>query len=310
MSKVDERLKEQERRKQEAFERMQGTKELLSVPGDITHYAPFPSELVLPRPVDVWVPEGYDSNAGQRYPVIYMHDGQMLIHTENSPYVTMDLFWDVDKIITGLVNEGTIRPAIVVSVFMRDKPKGARGAEFMPQKPVTDEVWQLMVEEGDNFSVEEGGDTMSSDSYLRFLVEELKPFVDEHYATLPDRDNTFVMGSSMGGAISAYAISEYPEVFGGAACLSSHLVIGDGVAVKWFNDHWPQAGNHRVYFDYGTETLDAQYEPYQQRMDAVMEKYGYTRNHDWMTLKFEGADHSSQAWKERLHIPLTFLLGT
>lgn len=306
---VTERSKEIERLKQEAFQLMQGTKELLPIEGDVTHYASFPSVRVQPRPVDVYVPEGYDPGSDQRYPVIYMHDGQMLFHTENSPYAGMDLFWDVDKVMARQVRDGAIKPAIVVSVFMLDHAKGARATEFMPQKAVTDEVWQTMIAEGDNFAVEEGGDTIVSDNYLRFLVEELKPFVDQHYATLPDRDNTFVMGSSMGGLISAYAISEYPEVFGGAGCMSSHWPVGDGAVVKWLNDHWPQAGNHRVYFDYGTETLDARYEPYQQGMDAVMQKYGYTLDQDWVTRKFEGADHSTRAWHERLHIPMKFLLG-
>ncbi|HBK18324.1 MAG TPA: esterase, partial [Gammaproteobacteria bacterium] len=65
----------------------------------------------------------------------------------------------------------------------------------------------------------------------------------------------------------------------------------------------------RLYFDYGTETLDARYEPYQQQMDAVMRKYGYTQDDDWVTLRFEGEDHTPRAWRERLHIPLAFLLG-
>jgi predicted alpha/beta superfamily hydrolase len=279
------------------------------IDGTIVHYQAFPSELIRPRPVDVWLPEGYDPASSDRYPVVYMHDGQFLFQQSHSPYAGMDLFWDVDKAITRLVRDGEIRPAIVVSVWMSQWLKGARGAEYMPQKPVTDEIWQLMKKEGDNFSVEEGGEEMSSDNYLKFLVDELKPFIDETYATQSDRDNTFVVGSSMGGLISAYAIAEYPEVFGGAACMSSHWPIADGIVVKWLNNHWPTAGAHRVYFDHGTETLDANYEPYQRQMDKVMRKHGYTADEDWVTRRFEGADHSPRAWRERLHIPLKFLLG-
>lgn len=179
----------------------------------------------------------------------------------------------------------------------------------MPQKPVTDEVWQLMKKEGNNFSVEEGGNEMTSDNYLKFLVSELKPFIDKTYRTHTDRNNTFHIGSSMGGLISAYAIAEYPEIFGGAACMSSHWPIGDGAVVEWLNDHWPVAGSHRVYFDHGTETIDVAYEPYQQQMDEVMGKHGYTTGKDWITRRFDGADHSPRAWRERLHIPLKFLLG-
>lgn len=279
------------------------------IDGSIVNYKAFPSELIRPRPVDVWLPEGYDPASSERYPVIYMHDGQFLFHQSSSPFAGMDWFWDVDRAITRLIQNDEIRPAIVVSVWMSQWLKGARGAEYMPQKPVTDEVWELLKQQGNNFSVEEGGEVMSSDNYLKFLVDELKPFVDENYRTLTDRDNTFVIGSSMGGLISAYAISEYPEVFGGAACMSTHWTIGEGVVIEWFDNHWPAAGAQRVYFDYGTETLDAAYEPYQKQMDEVMHKYGYTDGHDWITRRFEGADHSPRAWRERLHIPLKFLLG-
>ena len=277
--------------------------------GTIVNYPDFPSDYIRPRPVDVWLPEGYDPESSERYPVIYMHDGQFMFHQSRSPFAGMDLFWDVDKAITRLVRAGEIRPAIVVSVWMAHWAKGARGAEYMPQKPVTDKVWQLMKAAGHSFAVEEGGEEISSDNYLKFLIDELKPFIDKTYAVLPSRDNTFIVGPSMGGLISAYAIAEYPDVCGGAACMSSNWPIGDGVVVQWLNHHWPAAGTHRVYFDYGTETLDADYEPYQMQMDEVLRKHGYTSGVDWVTRRFEGADHSPRAWRERLHIPLKFLLG-
>lgn len=279
------------------------------IDGALVHYEAFPSEFIRPRPVDVWLPEGYDPASSNRYPVIYMHDGQFMFHQSTSPFAGMDLFWDVDKAITRLVGDGEIRPAIVVSVWMSDWAKGARGAEYMPQKAVTDEVWQLMIEQGHDFAVEEGGQEISSDNYLKFLVDELKPFIDETYRTQSDRDNTFVIGSSMGGLISAYAIAEYPDVFGGAACMSSSWPIADGAVVQWLNHHWPSAGAHRVYFDHGTETFDAEYEPYQLKMDELMRSKGYRSGEDWISRRFDGADHSPRAWRERLHIPLIFLLG-
>ena len=284
-------------------------KAVTPIQGEIVHYREFPSEYIRPRPVDVWLPEGYDSASSDRYPVLYMHDGQMMFHLSTSPYAGTDLFWDVDKAITRLAGDGEIRPAIVVSVWMADWAKGARGAEYMPQKPVTDEVWQRMKEIGGSFAVEDGGETMGSDNYLKFLVDELKPFIDETYATQPDRENTFVMGASMGGMISAYAISEYPDIFGGAACLSTHWVLGNGAVIAWYKDHWPDAGIHRIYFDHGSETLDAEYEPYQLKMDEVMQNKGYRFGEDWISRRFDGADHSPRAWRERLHIPLIFLLG-
>ena len=273
--------------------------------GTLEYHPDFPSEYIVPRPVEVWLPEGYDPTSPARYPVLYVHDGQFIFHHGRTPFSGTDWLWDVDTTMARLIEEGAIRPAIVVSVWANLDAEGNRGLEFMPQKPVTDEVWELMATKHPKLK----GGKIVSDDYLKFLVEELKPFVDQTYRTQPDRASTFVMGSSMGGLISAYAMTEYPDVFGGAACLSTDWTHGDGVVVAWYKDHWPNAGVHRIYFDHGTETYDANYGPYQSKMDEVVRSKGYRSGEDWITRRFDGADHSPRAWRERVHIPLMFLLG-
>jgi predicted alpha/beta superfamily hydrolase len=148
-----------------------------------------------------------------------------------------------------------------------------------------------------------------SDNYPRFIVEELKPFIDSTYRTKADRANTFILGSSMGALISAYAMSEYSKVFGGAGCLSTHCPILDGVVIDYLQRHLPDPQTHKFYFDFGTETLDAQYERYQMKMDAVMKTRGYQEGKNWITRKFPGAEHSERAWRKRVDVPLRFLLG-
>jgi enterochelin esterase-like enzyme len=273
--------------------------------GTIEYYPELPSEYRSPRPVEVWLPEGYDPTSGHRYPVLYMHDGQFLFRHGHTPFEEKDWLWDVDTTMARLIENGEIRPTIVVSVWADLDVKPNRGLEFMPEKPVTDDVWEQMIIEEPRFS----GKKIVSDKYLKFLVNELKPFIDKTYRTLPNRESTFVSGSSMGGMISAYAIAEYPEIFGGAACLSTHWNIGDGAVLAWYKDQWPDAGSHRIYFDHGTETLDADYEPYQLKMDEIMRSKGYQSGKDWISRRFDGADHTPRAWRERLHIPLVFLLG-
>ena len=85
--------------------------------------------------------------------------------------------------------------------------------------------------------------------------------------------------------------------------------MAEGAFVDWLEDHWPAAGSHRVYFDHGTETYDAHYGPYQLKMDEVLRDKGYRAGDDWITRRFEGADNTPRAWRERLHIPLRFLLA-
>ena len=154
-----------------------------------------------------------------------------------------------------------------------------------------------------------------SDLYLKFLVTELKPFIDKRFATAADKDNTFIAGSSMGGLISLYAICEYPKVFGGAACLSTHwpgifAVENNPIPDAFFaymRKQLPDPKTHRIYFDYGDQTLDALYPPLQKRADAIMTEKGFTAA-NWSTQFFPGKNHSEAAWSERLHIPMEFLL--
>jgi enterochelin esterase-like enzyme len=124
----------------------------------------------------------------------------------------------------------------------------------------------------------------------------------------------------MGGLISLYAICEYPKVFGGAACISSHTpmimkeklgAVADADIASKFRDYLktqlPNPKNHKIYFDYGDKTLDSFYKPFQEKIDAIMIEKGFTSK-NWITKFFPGKDHSENAWHERLHIPLEFLM--
>jgi predicted alpha/beta superfamily hydrolase len=148
---------------------------------------------------------------------------------------------------------------------------------------------------------------IQGDAYLKYLVTELKPLIDRSYRTLPDPAHTATMGSSMGGLISAYALNEYPGVFGRAGCVSTHWPLGDGMLIPYFVQHLPKPGLHRIYFDFGTATLDSNYEPYQQRVDDGLRAAGYTEGKDWLTKKFPGHEHSERFWRQRVEIPLEFM---
>lgn len=265
------------------------------VTGNLKRHERFTSKYVDPRNVDVWLPPGYEQNKSKRFPVVYMQDGQNLFDPKLS-HIGVD--WGIDETMTRLIGEGKIRQAIVVGVW--NTPK--RFAEYTPQKPVVNSVRAL------NDISETRRELIVSDNYLNFLIRELKPFIDSTYRTRPDRKNTFIMGSSAGALISAYAMAEYPNVFGGAAAISTHWPIGDGVVIDYLKTHLPDPGTHKFYFDFGTETLDKGYEPYQRRMDEVMRKAGYKEGRNWITRKFAGAEHSERAWRKRVDVPLTFFL--
>ncbi|MEM6379714.1 MAG: alpha/beta hydrolase-fold protein [Bacteroidota bacterium] len=274
--------------------------------------ASFPSNNIKSRDVFVYLPENYDQD--KQYAVLYMHDGRMLF---DSTTTWNKQEWQVDETIEALLKAEKIKDCIVVGV-----PNGVslRHSEYFPQKPfesLSTSFRDSILNLGRNANTPLFDGPVQSDAYLKFLVEELKPHIDQNYATLPDAANTFVAGSSMGGLISMYAICEYPEVFGGAACLSTHWVgifsaennpIPDAF-VDYLAEYLPQPEDNRIYFDYGTETLDALYEPFQLKVDSVMEVRNYQKNQNWKTLKFPGADHSERSWSARLEEPLVFLLG-
>ncbi len=264
--------------------------------GTIDSYPDFSSQFVPPRMVEIWLPPNYDSERSDGYPVLYMHDGQNLFQ----PSQMSGADWGIREAIVKLVDAGEMPPVIVVGIASLP----TRWEEYMPAKAFYLPRAEALREEWADKLVTRP----FSDDYLNFVVKELKPFVDARYNTAPERPSTFLMGSSMGGLISLYAISEYPDVFGGAGCLSTHWVVGDGAMVDYMKIALPTPKQHKIYFDFGTVDLDAEYEPFQMEADAVMREQGFTEGKDWLTKKFVGATHSEQAWRERLHIPLKFLL--
>lgn len=270
----------------------------LNATGTTESWQRVPSRHVDARDVDVWLPPSYGRDPSRRYPVLYMHDGQNLFDPALS-YTGVD--WDVDGAMMRLIERGEIREAIVVGIW--NTP--LRFAEYMPKAPVRTDTVGSGIEGGSIGRTED----IRSDDYLRFVVEELKPFIDTRYRTATGRDDTFVMGSSMGGLISLYAIATYPEVYGGAGAVSTHWPACDGCVVDWLATHLPERRTHRLYFDHGTAALDALYPPHQQRMDAAMRRAGWREGPRWMTRRFEGAEHNEAAWRARLEIPLRFLLA-
>lgn len=261
--------------------------------------------------VDVWLPDNYRTD--KQYAVVYMHDGQMLF---DSTITWNHQEWGVDETLGKLIAEKVIRKCIVVGIWNAGKN---RHADYFPQKPF--ESLPLPFRDSLIHQLKRDPKTalfstdVRSDNYLKFIVNELKPSIDKRFATDPSREKTFIAGSSMGGLISMYAICEYPGVFGGAACLSTHWPgvftiennpIPDAF-LTYLQTHLPDPATHKFYYDYGTKTLDALYEPFQLRADEVMKQGGYDDS-NYKSLKFEGEDHTERAWRERLFVPFTFLL--
>jgi enterochelin esterase-like enzyme len=272
--------------------------------GRVERLAHFPSRFVDARHVDVWLPAGY--SPARRYAVVYMQDGQMLFDARTT---WNHQAWNVQDSVQRLIDAGRIPDTLVVGIWNNDK---FRHSEYLPQKflPLMPEAFR------ERYVKEALLGKPQSDAYLRFLVEELKPAIDARYPTLPEAAHTVVMGSSMGGLISVYAMNEYPQVFGGAAGLSTHWV---GIfkpnaaiplaAFNYLRAHLADPATHRLYQDHGTTELDALYAPYQVVVDEIVRERGYEDGRNFESRVFEGTGHNETAWAARVEAPLAFLLG-
>lgn len=285
--------------------------------GTVFSYTDFPSVHVDPRQIDVWLPEGFDASSQERYAVLYMHDGQNLFDTA---WGYGNQSWHVDTALQALIDSGSVRKTILVGVWNTQW----RFQEYYPQAAYD----RLASSEQAHLDKGRGTGGIRSDAYLSFLTQELKPFIDASYPTYADAPNTFIMGSSMGGLISLYAMSRYPQIFGGSGNVSTHWPVvvdtpseGDTADIRWYHEnryasayfgwleeHLPNPDTHRIYFDYGTTTLDRFYEPFQMEMDTLLRRKGYEQGALWITRRFDGAAHSEPSWAQRVHVPLQFLL--
>jgi len=264
-----------------------------------------------PRRVTVWLPFSY-TPSGPRHAALYMHDGQNLFDPETG-YGGME--WKLDETLDQLIRERKVRPTIVVAIW--NTPKRLR--EYVPSKAFAHLPPKYMAQVRGLY----GGDPLS-DGYLKFITRELKPRIDRQFRVNSDRANTAIMGSSMGGLISLYAIDEYPNIFGGAGMMSTHwpmfhpakgkdLSEAEYEAVstafeRYIGPALPSPATHKLYFDHGSETLDRLYARYQARVDRVVARRGYRQGVNWISRNFPGQAHNEVSWASRVEIPLRFLL--
>lgn len=240
-----------------------------SIIGTAIHHSEFRSRYdLLPRNVTVWLPPSYAKKRGERYPVLYMHDGQNLFDPKTS-YAGVD--WRVDETITSLVKGNKLDECIVVGVH--NTPD--RLAEY---------------------SISEKGIW-----YQKFLVEELKPFIDSNYRTRVEAEHNAVMGSSMGGLCSLTLVWQYPEVFGMAGCLSSSFYYSDNAVFKMIESDYSGKKKIRVYLDSGE---DGKYDA--QKMFLLLSQKGMRIGDDLDYYYDRGAQHNESYWADRLARPLLF----
>jgi predicted alpha/beta superfamily hydrolase len=230
-------------------------------------------DLEYERDVLVWLPPSYETDFSKRYPVLYMHDGQNIVDP-NTSFIGYD--WHVDEVAESLIKFNKMKEIIVVGIYNSPDRR------------------------------EEYAQTSLGEAYQKFIVEKLKPMIDTEYRTLSDRENTGVMGSSMGGLASFLLVWNYPEVFSMAGCLSPAFPEETIEEVEEYNG---PTKNIRLYIDNGGVGLEKQLQIGCDLMLPLLRKKGFTDGNNLEWFLDEKAEHNERAWAARLWRPLMFMFG-
>lgn len=245
------------------------------------------------RQIRVLVPPGYDApeNAGVRYAVLYMLDGQNLFDACLSDVSHRE--WEFDETVYRLIREHRIPPMIVVGI---DHAGAGRAREFLPYK---------------DFAGNPDMDEPEGRRFPDFLTNEVMPSVDSRYRTLTDHDHTGIGGSSYGGSAALYALLAKPGRFGIGLLESPILSIGMGELVR---DTSPLVSiPRRVFVAFGAREID---DPVisgksiglVRQLESNFRAAGYDDSNLRVVIDPDGR-HSEPDWARRLPAALTFLFG-
>ena len=255
----------------------------LSRVGTIERLAPLPSRFLPARGVQVWLPPGYAEHPQQRYPVLYLHDGQNVFDA-----AAAGAEWQVDESAQAGVKSAQLAPFMIVAV----DNTAARMDEYTPV---------AMTHDGKSV----GG---KAPAYAHYLIEELKPFIDAHYRSLPDAAHTTVGGSSLGGLVSLWLAVHHADTFGAALVVSPSVWWADSFALRDVAEsYWPDARRPRLWVDIGGREGYGALQGARQLRETLLH-HGWNE-HSLSYLEAPEATHDEAAWAVRVPAMLKFLYG-
>ncbi|HEY9229187.1 MAG TPA: alpha/beta hydrolase-fold protein [Gemmatimonadaceae bacterium] len=246
--------------------------------GDIRSHEFHSSQFADDRTVIVYVPPSY-ATSNEHYPVLYLHDGQNVFDQATA----FSTEWGVDETAQELITTGKIEPLIIVGIYNAGE---RRVDEYTPTA-----------------SAETGGGR--ADDYGRMLVEELKPFIDATYRTLPDVANTAMGGSSLGGLLTLHLGLRHPGTFGKLAVLSPSVWWDERVIVREV-EALAEKPPQRIWLDAGTREGPDVIPDVRRLRDALVSK-GWVIARDLMYGEARGGEHNERSWSKRVGPFLKFL---
>jgi len=233
------------------------------------------------RDLIVYLPPGYDDQPKRRFPVLYLHDGQNLFDGATSFIPGMD--WHVGQTADACIGAGRVEPLIIVGVYNTGKQ---RLAEYTPTR-----------------APRLGGGR--ANRYAKFLLEEVRPFLERNYRVLQGVENTGIGGSSLGGLVSLYLGLRQPNIFGKIAALSPSVWWNQRVILR-FAAAASVRPLPRVWLDIGTREGPRIVDDVERFRDILLGK-GWQVGRDLHYQRVEGAEHNEAAWARRVGPFLQFL---
>jgi predicted alpha/beta superfamily hydrolase len=245
------------------------------ITGTVAFHRHLAADSLKARDLIVWLPPCYDKG-NKRYPVIYMHDGQNLFDPATSSF---GVDWRLDETADSLIRNKRMEPAIIVGIYNTTD----RMEEYVPG--------------------------VKGSAYMDFVVNNVKPLIDQTYRTKPGARHTLTGGSSAGGIMAFMLAWEYPQVFSKAICMSPAFKI---MHIDYVQDVQAYTGKKKklkLYIDNGGIDLEARLQPGIDEMLAALQAQGYRADKDYLWVLDEKAQHTEAAWAKRMPKALTFLLG-
>ncbi|MDR3509020.1 MAG: alpha/beta hydrolase-fold protein [Caulobacteraceae bacterium] len=269
----------------------------------------FPISALGVRDLYVWTPD--EAPEGHPIPVVYMQDGQNLFDPRQVPSGDS---WGMDGCVSRLIDQG-LEPVRIVGI--------ASGAERLRDYAPSAILNGLSAETRATVEAAFGG-VSRSEAYANAVVQEVMPFIETAFPTSPGSAGAYLMGASLGGAISAEIYSRFPGRFAGVGCLSAHFSllplderapppaafaqeVADAVGAV-FRESFPKADGRRVWIDASEGSIDRFYGPSHAQIARALASLGYREGVDLAGGLYLGVGHDEAAWRARVGDAVLFLL--
>jgi predicted alpha/beta superfamily hydrolase len=248
------------------------------------------------RTIDYWSPPG------PTHHLLIAHDGQNVFDRRTA---THHRTWRMAQSATRVSNRLGITPPAIIAVFHSRSEKNPWGRilDLAPQDPYQNGV--LAPRDATPPVMPE---QLQGNSYLQDIVDVIAPAISHELGLTLAEMKTAVIGSSMGGLASLYAIGKRPDFFSTALALSTHWSAGGNPLVDALIDSLPHPGIHKIWMSYGTKGHDALYQPFQMYADRKMLSAGWREGHNFSTRRYNRSGHNEKSWSKYLDQPMEFWL--